>query len=176
MTGVSARRQDIVFGSGGVGRVVAVDCRMRRGRRVEPVLCETRHLSALQQLQHAQRQPVSIHAADWRRQRQIAISLRTAQHLQVAASPSGVLQQRAVSDQRPPMCVTRRHHVRNTLRLNSTTRARPDPHGLCRRLARTNGVSRRSGSFGSGRARVVEFSQYQTKSADIVWSGPVGSV
>ena len=45
---------------------------------------------------------------------------------------------------------------------------RPDPHGLCRRPARTNGVSRRSGSFGSvrvragpvgsGRVHVVEFS------------------
>jgi len=43
-----------------------------------------------------------------------------------------------------------------------------DPHG-------PNGVSRRSGSFGSGRARVVEFSQYQTKSSDFVWSGPVRS-
>ena len=33
-----------------------------------------------------------------------------------------------------------------------------DPTGLCRRPARTNGVSRRSGSFGSARARVVESS------------------
>ena len=34
-------------------------------------------------------------------------------------------------------------------------RTRTDRHGLCRRPARTNGVSRRSGS---GRARLVEFS------------------
>jgi len=33
----------------------------------------------------------------------------------------------------------------------------------------------RSGPGGSGRARVEEFSQYQTKSADFVWSGPVRS-
>ena len=33
-----------------------------------------------------------------------------------------------------------------------------DPTGLCRRPARTNGVSRRSGSFGCARARVVESS------------------
>ena len=45
MTEISARQQEIVFGSGGVGRVVAVDCTMRRERRVEPVLCETLHLS-----------------------------------------------------------------------------------------------------------------------------------
>ena len=51
-----------------------------------------------------------------------------------------------------------------SLRLNSTIRARPDPRGLCRRPARTNGVSRRSGSCGSGRARVVEFSYYRISS------------
>ena len=48
-----------------------------------------------------------------------------------------------------------------------------DPHG-------PNGVSRRPGPqkslCGSGRARVVKFSLSPTKSADFVWSGPVGPV
>jgi len=58
---------------------------------------------------------------------------------------------------------------REILRLNSTTRARPDPHGLCRRPARTQrSFSGRPGPqkspCGSGRARVVEFSYYAANS------------
>jgi len=42
-----------------------------------------------------------------------------------------------------------------------------DPTGLCRRPARTNGVSRRCGSFGSARARVVESSYKQWRYATV---------
>ena len=68
------------------------------------------------------------------------------------------------------------------LKLKSTTRARPDPTGPAWTLSETRtdpteflGDPGRSGPVGSGRARVVEFSQYQTKSSDFVWSGPVRS-
>ena len=65
-------------------------------------------------------------------------------------------------------------------------RTRADPHGLCRRPARTQrsfsetratkkSVRVRSGPVGSSQACIVEFSQYQTKCADFVWSGPVRS-
>ena len=69
--------------------------------------------------------------------------------------------------------------------LNSAIRARQDPTGPARTLSETRTDQRsfseiravrvREGPRGSGRARVVEFSQYQTKSADFVWSGPVRS-
>ena len=65
------------------------------------------------------------------------------------------------------------------------TGPRPDPRGPARTLSETRTDQRsfseirvvrvRAGPVGSGRARVVEFSQYQTKSADFVWSGPVRS-
>ena len=68
---------------------------------------------------------------------------------------------------------------RNYLKLNSTTRARPDPtgptrtrtdpHGLCRKPARTQrsfaakkSARDRAGPVGSSRVRVVEFSYYTT--------------
>jgi len=44
-----------------------------------------------------------------------------------------------------------------TAELNSTTRTRQDPHGLCRRPARTQ---RSFAAKKSGRVRVVEFSYY----------------
>ena len=63
-------------------------------------------------------------------------------------------------------------------------RTRADPHGLWRRPARTQrsfsetraAKKVREGPVRSGRARVVEFSQYQTKCADFVWSVRSGRV
>ena len=62
--------------------------------------------------------------------------------------------------------LTRVTNGRVVLSLNSTTRARPDPHGLfLRRGSPRNSVGSvrvsdkvRAGPVGSGRARVVEFS------------------
>ena len=63
-------------------------------------------------------------------------------------------------------------------KFNYTGPTGPDPHGLCPRPAQTNGVSRRSWSFGSvlvragrvgsGRARVVEFSYNVARRAELL--------
>ena len=69
---------------------------------------------------------------------------------------------------------TARSHCDDGLRLNSTTRARPDPRGPARTLSETRtdpteflgdpGRKKvRAGPVGSGRARVVEFSLYAAR-------------
>ena len=67
-----------------------------------------------------------------------------------------------------------RSHRDDGLRLNSTTRARPDPRGPARTLSETRTDTTeflgdpgrkkvRAGPVGSGRARVVEFSLYAAR-------------
>jgi len=85
--------------------------------------------------------------------------------------PKTVTRQRRGCDLNPGPSAPESSTLTTRLRLNSTTRARPDPRGPARTrtdptefLGDPGRKKVRAGPCGSGRARVVEFSYYRATS------------